>query len=341
MPYSIVLIEHAEMSINPLEQPASSQQLFQLAQRQMLSPKALDTALSRIGVIPGISTWQVFIEKLFLILGSVFIIVGVVFFFAYNWHELHHFAKFALLQITLLSCVGLSLSWGLERLEGKIALFMAAVLVGILLAVYGQVYQTGADSFELFATWVALITPWVLSAYFAPLWLLAIILLNLSIILYWQQVIAPIDSETVELFLVLFGLNGITLLAWEWGFQRQLSWLRGIWFARLLFVAALGSIMVPTVVAIADNTWYSATQFAGLGYVLTTIVALSYYSWIRIDLVLLTFTLGGILISLTTWIGHWLSLEQGWNWLILAFAVIVQASLAAKGLQLLTHKQQA
>jgi len=328
------------MSTSPLEQPANSQQLFQLAQRQMLSPKALDAALFHIGVIPGISTWQVFIEKWLLILGSVLITVGIVFFFAYNWHELHHFAKFALLQIGLLSCVGLSVLWGLERLEGKMALFMAAVLVGVLLAVYGQVYQTGADSFKLFATWVALITPWVLSACFAPLWLLAIILLNLSIILYWQQVITPIDSETVELFLVLFSLNGIALLAGEWGFKRRLSWLQGVWLARLLFTATLGSLMVPTVAAIADNTGHVLTQFAVWGYVLTTIVALGYYSWIRSDLVLLTLTLGGILITLTVWLGQALSLEAVFSWFILALAVIVQASLAAKVLQLIAQKQQ-
>lgn len=325
------------MSTNPLEQPATAQKLYQLAQRQILSPQALDEALSRIGVIPGISTWQVFIDKLLFILGSVFIIVGVVFFFAYNWYELHRFAKFAVLQLSVLGLVVLSVWQGLQRLEGNIALLMAALVVGVLLAVYGQVYQTGADSFELFATWVVLITPWVLVAGFAPLWLLAIILLNLSIILYWQQMIAPIDAEAVELFLGLFGLNGLALLAWEWGFQRRLQ---GIWLARLLFAATLVAIMVPTVNAIADDVWHTSTRFASLAYGITTVVALGYYSLIRIDLMLLTLSLGGILITLTTIIGQGLSLEHELNGLILAFAIIVQATLAAKGLHWIAQKQQ-
>ena len=50
-----------------------------------------------------------------------------------------------------------------NRPAGKAALLAAALLTGGLLALIGQTYQTGADTFELFATWAALILPWVLA----------------------------------------------------------------------------------------------------------------------------------------------------------------------------------
>ncbi len=40
----------------------------------------------------------------------------------------------------------------------------------ILLAVYGQTYQTGADPYELFFGWAILIIGWVAISRFAPLW---------------------------------------------------------------------------------------------------------------------------------------------------------------------------
>ena len=51
-------------------------------------------------------------------------------------------------------------------------MLFAALLVGALLALVGQTYQTGADTFELFAVCAAAILPWVLVACFPTLWVL-------------------------------------------------------------------------------------------------------------------------------------------------------------------------
>ena len=74
---------------------------------------------------------------------------------------------------------------GPERATGKAALLVAAILLGVLLALFGQTYQTGADTWELFATWAALITPWVIVGRFAGLWMLWLALLNVAIVLYF------------------------------------------------------------------------------------------------------------------------------------------------------------
>ncbi|MET0346849.1 MAG: DUF2157 domain-containing protein [Casimicrobiaceae bacterium] len=60
--------------------------------------------------------------------------------------------------------IALAVWRGLDTLPGKAALVVAALLVGALLALVGQVYQTGADRFELFAAWAVAIVAWVLVA---------------------------------------------------------------------------------------------------------------------------------------------------------------------------------
>jgi uncharacterized membrane protein len=44
--------------------------------------------------------------------------------------------------------------------------------VGVLQAVFGQIYETGADSYVLFLIWALLIIGWVAIGGYAPLWLL-------------------------------------------------------------------------------------------------------------------------------------------------------------------------
>ena len=87
--------------------------------------------------------------------------------------------------------VALSAWRGLDSGPGRIALLAAGFLVGVLLAVYGQVYQTGADPYGLFVTWGLLIVGWALIGRQAGLWMLTLVLANLSVILYWTQVLYP------------------------------------------------------------------------------------------------------------------------------------------------------
>ena len=58
---------------------------------------------------------------------------------------------------------------GLDAVAGRISLFATAFLSGILLAVFGQVYQTGADPYGLFLAWALLILPWAVPNYVTAL----------------------------------------------------------------------------------------------------------------------------------------------------------------------------
>src|SRR5690606_36100162 len=64
-------------------------------------------------------------------------------------------------------------------------LFGAALTTGALLALIGQIYQTGADIWQLFAGWSALMLPWVLLSRSAASWVLLWLVVNLAVLRYF------------------------------------------------------------------------------------------------------------------------------------------------------------
>ncbi|HYJ83119.1 MAG TPA: DUF2157 domain-containing protein, partial [Allosphingosinicella sp.] len=141
--------------------------------------------LRAAGIAPSSHEWRAFLGQLTLWLGTIALAASVIFFFAFNWDDLGRFAKFALVEAAILA--GLALLWrlGPDGIPGKALLTLLSLLVGALLALTGQTYQTGADTYELFAWWAVLILPWVLLGRFSPLWLVWLALLNLAAYLYF------------------------------------------------------------------------------------------------------------------------------------------------------------
>lgn len=65
----------------------------------------------------------------------------------------------------------------------------AAFMVGGLFAVFGQIYQTGADNYEYFLAWTIFITLWALVVDYSALWLIWVVVLNLTIYFFGDQVL--------------------------------------------------------------------------------------------------------------------------------------------------------
>ena len=138
--------------------------------------------------------------------------------------------------------------FGGSRLVGKIILTAATILLGGLMALFGQIYQTGADSWQLFAGWALLAFPWVLVGRFAPLWLLWAILVNGWIYLY-STVFPPLwwTFSSIETALWAgFFFNTILLILWEVG-AMYFSRLEDRWAVRLVVIAS-GSVATMLVI---------------------------------------------------------------------------------------------
>jgi len=324
----------------PLDTPITPQHLYSLARANILSPNALEYALRRLGTVPDARAWRRFLDKLLLLLGTTLLLAGILFFFAYNWADLSRFIKFAVLEFGILS-MAVFASWQFRNLSGQAALLAAAMLLGVLLAVYGQTYQTGADAFGLFIAWALLILPWVLVSQFAPLWLLLLVLLNLGLILYWEQVIqVSYYDQRTQLFLMLFIINSMAMLAWEYAYRQGVVWLQGKWFSGVLFAAMLTTIIIPTLFAVIDwEDWHEKPWFAvtALLYISVMILAFWYYRYRRRDLLLLAMSLLGVIVVFSTILIKVLPMSTPISWLILALLVIVQATLASQWLRKQSH----
>ena len=200
-------------------------------------------ALELAGVLPGAREWRTFLDRLLTWSAAVAFAAAAVFFIAYNWNELGRFAKFGLAQaLVLAALIGY---WRLrpDSLAGKAALLAGSIFLGALLALFGQVYQTGADTWELFANWAVLILPWVLVGRFASLWVLWIALLNIAIVFYYRVFpgLFGLLLRADEQLWTLFVFNTAALVAWEYA-ARRIAWLDERWAPRLLAMASGGLI---------------------------------------------------------------------------------------------------
>jgi uncharacterized membrane protein len=115
-------------------------------------------------------TWQKFFKVLFITLGIGFTAAGVIFFFAYNWATLHRYTKLGLTEGLIIVTTSIVLGAKLKTITRNIILIGAAVLVGVMFSVFGQIYQTGANAYDFFLAWSVFVTLWVIVSNFAPLW---------------------------------------------------------------------------------------------------------------------------------------------------------------------------
>ena len=215
-------------------------QILDWTDQGRIAPGKLRAALEAGGALPDASQWRRFLDRMLLWMGSVMLACAAIFFFAFNWAEMGRLAKIGLVEAPILGALFLLWRLGLERAAGKAALFAAALLAGGLLALIGQIYQTGADTWELFAVWAAAILPWTLVGRLTALWVLWLALLNLAVALYcltfgflWGFVFAP-----ERLMWMLFGLNTAALVAWEACAAAGLEWLRERWSVRIVATAS-------------------------------------------------------------------------------------------------------
>lgn len=159
----------------------------QLLKQSALSLSHADVAATHLEVYPTKQTWLAFFDKALLIIGVVALVLSLVFFIAYNWLYMGKLAKFALVEGALVITIALYVALSFRRRFSfirQLLLLIASIITGSLLALFGQVYQTGADTWQLFFGWAILIIPWVIIARFPALWLLWLGLINAVTLLY-------------------------------------------------------------------------------------------------------------------------------------------------------------
>jgi uncharacterized membrane protein len=259
--------------------PANRRLIEELSSHQMIDDETREYALE---LLYPAKNWGLWTSRLLLILGVALILSGIVYFFAFNWAKITPAMKLGSIQLTILVCLGIAYFYNLQQLSGKILLLSAAVLVGVFLAVFGQIYQTGADAYQLFMLWAVLILPWVAIAEFAALWLVWLVICNIFLILYWDQAVFPEHATEMLIISYLALFNGLFLGLREYFFTKIVPWLEGQWTRVVLVVPILGYLMIPTMMFIIEPGRASFSIF--FGTLLAAITHIVFYLLYRYQL---------------------------------------------------------
>ncbi len=240
-----------------------------LIQQGLIPEDKIPDALRISKLTPDKTAWFSFLDRFLLVVGAVLLVSALTFFIAYNWTEMSRLAKFALVEACIVLAVFAYWKVGTQQLSAKIALLTASLLLGVLLALYGQTYQTGADPWQLFFNWALLILPWVFIAQFHVLWMVFLFLLNLSLVLYidtFGRLFGLFFVSELHLFWSLFALNAVALVVWEYMSQTKV-WLQSVWATRLLAVVSGASITIVVVNSIIGASVYAIVPWlVWLGY---------------------------------------------------------------------------
>jgi uncharacterized membrane protein len=318
-----------------LDLPATPARMRVAAEAAGAAPPAVRQAMALAAASPSRRDWVQFLTGALMLLGAGLLLSGVVCFFAFNWADLGRFAKFGVLELAVAVCAGLGW-WKLRDLPGRVALFAAAVLVGPLLGVYGQTYQTGADPWGLFAFWALLILPWVVVAQFTALWILTIALLDVALVLYWIEGFDLFEKDWFMLFVWGAAIHVAAVVAWEWQRRRATPWLDEEWAPRLLVATAFLALLVPSVAMIVEFEFRGSRPYGLIALCVMVAAVFTYYSRVRDDLFMMTAAGSSVMTLVTVAIGRVIFEElnlETFGMLLMATILIVEVTLGVAWLR--------
>ncbi|MDQ7026394.1 MAG: DUF2157 domain-containing protein [Anaerolineae bacterium] len=284
---------------------ATPQRLWRLHKERILPPQAWERSQEIAGHIPTTSEWMRFVYRLLMASGTIFLIAGIFFFFAFNWEDLPRLGRFAIIEGAVIIATVLAFILNIDTWGGRIALGAAAMLIGVTFAVVGQAYQTGADSYRLFMMWAIVITGWVLISRWNILWLIWLVLINITISLYWSQIVRG-DASTLNF--ILIGLNVGFVLLWDglikldkFDFMQ-----RGRWFLYLLMIPTLihATYLMLDYIFGFGNSYVSLEGSTPFVYIGLMVILGAFYTTLRRDLFILTLACVSILVVLIAGIGR-------------------------------------
>lgn len=269
-----------------------------------LSAAALERGLTLATESPDARAWRVFLSRALLLLGAGSVLAGVICFVAYNWANVGRFGKFGVAAAAIAAAA--IYAWrAIPKLTGEIALFTAAVLVGALLAIFGQTYQTGADPYGLFATWALLILPWVIASRFSATWVLLLLLIDTAITLYWGQVIGARETrDMLWLPLVVGAIHFGALAAWQWQRKLALPWLTERWAQRFVAVCALYAWWLAATVTLFVSSRAGVAGVIGLALFVIAVAAMVRFYRRPRDLFMMTIAVAAAMAFGTALVGR-------------------------------------
>ena len=321
------------MTQHGLEKKATPREAKRLAREGHLSEDALEHALGLLGEVPTRQRWANFIQTLFLGIGWVMIVVGVFFFFGFNWDKLPVFVQFGMVEVLIVGACATALFKGLDSQVGQVSLIVGSCMVGLFVALLGQTYQINADSYIIYLLWSLLVAGWVVASRYYVHVILFAVLLNLALFTYIDEMVINYRDEWVLSMLGLLLLNGLLLVIWEVGIHRGWSWASKGWAVRLLFFTVMTVGTLPSISFVSgesNQSGFFLVEFLVFAAVLGG--AFFYYRYRKRDKFMLAMTFLSVLALVIAFMINVAGTEW-WDFLLIGIMVVVLSTLAARWLR--------
>ncbi|CAM3611988.1 DUF4401 domain-containing protein [Bordetella sputigena] len=293
--------------------------------------------------------WRAFLARATLALGLLLLASAAVCWVAANWAAMTKAQRLGGAQALLVASALLAAFLYARPAPSAIAAHgracvvgLAGVLLGALLALVGQTYQTGADTWELFGLWAALMLPWALAARSQGVWLFWIVLANIALalllgerVLSWWVVFGGPGFAS----LVVSAVNILMLAIWEFCAWRGHA--RTGVGPRVLVLLATGVLALALM--FGESIVEGLGTYTGLAWVGVTLVLGYFYTRIRRDLVVLALLAAGVICVSLRVVGEWLLRIDPGVWVALPLAALLmgEAVIAARWLRRLAASQPA
>lgn len=285
--------------------------------------------------------WRAFLARATLALGLLLLASAAVCGVAANWDAMTKMQRLAGAQVVLAASAVLAAWLYVRPARSSVAAHgracvvgLAGVLLGALLALVGQTYQTGADTWELFALWAALMLPWAIAARSQGVWLFWIVLANVALgLLLGERVLSwwVVFDGPGFASLVVSAANLLLLAVWELCARH---WRAGTGVGpRVLVLIAMGVLVLALM--FGDSVVQGLGTYTGLAWVGATLALAYFYIRIRRDLAILALLAAGVVCVSLRVLGEWLfRIEPGvWVALPLAALLMGEAVVAARWLR--------
>jgi uncharacterized membrane protein len=310
--------------------------------------EVLDAARAR----PARAELVRFAVRLLQLAGVLSLAAGIVFFIAANWDAFEVLGRFVLVEALLVVAVAIALWKPPPIAAGKYALLMAFILTGVLLALFGQTYQTGADIYELFLTWALLGIAYAVAGQWSVIWAAWVLVLNVALWLYcgWRP-------ETGWFWLVFAGweihvavlvlgpmLVNLALFAVAESLQRsRYGYVAPAWLGRVVLACAVGFATWAGLLAIFGSELDSRTG----GDALALLVLLSAFGGLaaytlrkRTDVFPLALIAGSLIVLTTSALGDAMGTSDMGVFFVLALWLIASSTVSGRLLMKLVRSWQ-
>ena len=182
--------------------------------------------------------WAVFA---LLVIAVGHILSGIIFFFAFNWNDLNGMTKFTIVGGGIVTCL---MAWIFVKLDspaGHAFGIASTVLVGVMYAVLGQVYQTPAMIHTPFVFWAILTFPFAMASRNLAHWTVWFVILIVAIMTYSNSWLRLADDHFAANMVNIIVSGGLilALIILDKILAPHLVWARAEWFRVLLVLAII------------------------------------------------------------------------------------------------------